>query len=196
MSNWTYINGIVNVYPMGRTQAEKKYILDTVLDHLPKVYGSEGDMDIYPIQMNGMNCSSNCDEFQIPKKDWRETQSHYILTINGNLRDTDFDMTFKNFQKWICRLAKRIHVGCALVRIQESWSGQDIIITSKNDVYSNMFEPPTWTDANKTGEPNWCEYLMWNATPNYSYPEMLMYKYYRNENNDKEVYRRLKYLYD
>lgn len=42
MSWWTYINGSIVVYPMGRTQPEKKYILDTVLAHLPLVTGSEG----------------------------------------------------------------------------------------------------------------------------------------------------------
>ena len=37
MSYWTYVNGTVIVSPMGRTQAEKRYILDTVLSHLPRV---------------------------------------------------------------------------------------------------------------------------------------------------------------
>ena len=50
MSSWTYINGTVTVHPMGRTQPEKRYILETVLNHLPRVTGSEGDMDVYIIQ--------------------------------------------------------------------------------------------------------------------------------------------------
>ena len=29
MSSWTYINGTITVSPIGRTQPEKKYILDT-----------------------------------------------------------------------------------------------------------------------------------------------------------------------
>lgn len=28
MSNWTYINGTITVRPMGRTQPEKRYILE------------------------------------------------------------------------------------------------------------------------------------------------------------------------
>lgn len=47
MSSWTYINGTITVRPMGRTQPEKRYILETVLNHLPRVTGSEGDMNIY-----------------------------------------------------------------------------------------------------------------------------------------------------
>ena len=48
---------------MGRTQAEKRYILDTVLEHLPLVTGSERDMNVYVIQKNGDSSSSSCDEF-------------------------------------------------------------------------------------------------------------------------------------
>lgn len=39
MSSWTYIQGTITVSPIGRTQAEKRYILDTVLAHLPIVSG-------------------------------------------------------------------------------------------------------------------------------------------------------------
>ena len=63
MSSWTYINGTITVRPMGRTQPEKRYILETVLNHLPRVTGSEGDMNVYIIQKNGHNSSCSCDEF-------------------------------------------------------------------------------------------------------------------------------------
>ena len=63
MSYWTYVNGTITVNPMGRTQAEKRYILETVLNHLPIVSGSERDMDTYIIQKNGTNSSCSCDEY-------------------------------------------------------------------------------------------------------------------------------------
>ena len=63
MSWWTYLHGTVTVRPMGRTQAEKRYILDTVLEHLPLVTGSERDMNVYVIQKNGESSSCSCDEF-------------------------------------------------------------------------------------------------------------------------------------
>lgn len=63
MSSWTYINGTITVRPMGRTQPEKRYILETVLNHLPRVTGSEGDMNVYIIQKNGYNSSCSRDEF-------------------------------------------------------------------------------------------------------------------------------------
>ena len=54
MSWWTYVHGTIVVSPMGRTQAEKRYILDTVLEHLPVVSGSERDMNVYVIQKEGL----------------------------------------------------------------------------------------------------------------------------------------------
>ena len=46
MSVWTSIRGIIEVNPIGRTQAEKRYILETVLAHLPVITGSEEDMHL------------------------------------------------------------------------------------------------------------------------------------------------------
>ena len=63
MSSWTYVHGTIVVSPLGRTQHEKRYILETVLDHLPVVTGSERDMEVYVIQKRGHNCSSFSDEF-------------------------------------------------------------------------------------------------------------------------------------
>ena len=57
MSNWSYIQGTITASPIGRTQAQKRYILDTVLAHLPIVSGSERDMNVYVIQKNGHNNS-------------------------------------------------------------------------------------------------------------------------------------------
>ena len=55
MSSWTYVHGTIVVSPLGRTQHEKRYILETVLDHLPVVTGSERDMEVYVIQKRGYN---------------------------------------------------------------------------------------------------------------------------------------------
>ena len=42
MSHWTFITGVVEVTPAGETQPQLRYVLDTVLEHLPVVSGSEG----------------------------------------------------------------------------------------------------------------------------------------------------------
>lgn len=176
MSSWTYINGIITVEPLGRTQPEKKYILDTVLDHLPRVTGSEGDMEVYSIQRKGFNSSCSADEFgnvtnnlvnsygdKSRNGGWLRTQDTYLLVVDAALRDRVFKETLKEFNNWLCRLAKRIDVRDVLVEI----NGYDksIIVRNINNVYRNMFEYPSWSNYGKKEETkNWCEYLMWQNT--------------------------------
>lgn len=203
MSFWAYINGTVTVKPLGRTQAEKRYILETVLDHLPLVTGSERDMNVYIIQKNGYNSSSSHTEFGEwgGYRKWKtlstETQDEYILVVDGSLRDRMFDQTYREFQKWLCRLAKRVDVEDVLVEVK-GYEHSSLIrnphIQKENTwktVYGQMFEDPSW--CNDTGEPNWCEYMMYDRAKNSDYPMLLAYKYFNDEENDEEVERRLKY---
>ena len=170
MSWWTYINGTITVRPMGRTQAEKRYVLDTVLEHLPLVTGSEKDMNIYVIQKNGYNSSRSCDEFGYStnnltdaygdknrNRGWLRTQDEYILVVNGSFRDRMFNQTLQEFNKWICRLAKRISVEDVLVELKGY--EENILIRNDKDVYGKMFEYPSWSNEHSE---NWCEYLMWS----------------------------------
>lgn len=201
MSMWTHISGIIKVSPMGRTQAEMKYILDTVLAHLPNVTGSERDMEIHIVQSNFDNGSSSHDEFQMitdnlidnygqrnRKDGWSRYVDEYILVVNGSLRDREFNQTLREFQKWLCRLAKRVHVNKVLVEI--SGYGKHDIITDNYGVYYDMFEIPSW--CNKTGEPNWCEYLMWNRYDDWSLPLEHIVKYYNCDKADAEWEKKLK----
>lgn len=209
MSFWTYVNGNITVNPMGRTQAEKRYILETVLDHLPFVTGYEGNMNVYIIQKNGYNISSSHTEFGEwgGYKNWKtlstEVQDEYILVVNGSLRDRRFAQTYKEFQKWICRLAKRININDVLVELK----GYEKYAFVRNPdlqgkqswktVYGQMYEKPTWCyDDSECIDSNWCEYLMWDRAKNSNYPMMLEYKYVNNEENDKEVERRISYMKD
>lgn len=216
MSWWTYVNGTIVVRPMGRTQAEKRYILDTVLEHLPIVSGSEGDMNVYVIQKQGYGSSCSCDEFgQVTnnlrdrygyrdrRNGWLRTQSEYILVVEASLRDREFDQTYKEFQKWLCRLSKRISVEDVLVEIKGY--DQKVIIRNDNDVYGEMFESPSWyqggmhsnwklskklkeySDNKEINEPNWCEYLLWESMDNCEYPRILGFKYFYDEENDRKV---------
>lgn len=202
MSYWTYINGPITVSPMGRTQAEKRYILETVLDHLPFVTGSERNMNVYIIQKAGYNSSSSHTEFGEwgGYRNWNalslDEQTEYILVVDGAFRDREFDQTYREFQKWLCRLAKRVMVYEVLVKISSSYNcGKSALI--QDDTYGKyyeMFETPTWCyDDDEYHEPNWCEYLMWERSKNSDYPMMLAYKYFADEENDREVARRIIY---
>ena len=206
MSYWTYVRGVITVEPMGRTQAEKRYILNTVLEHLPLVTGSERDMSVYVIQKEGRNFSSSHDEFgertnnlvddhgyKSRERGSLQMQNAYILVVDGALRDRFFDDTFREFQKWLCRLAKRVPVFDVLVEVRGY--GQQTIVRDSGNVYLYMFEDPSWTKRKgENPEPNWCEYLMWDRMKNYSYPMKLGYKYFQDEENDTEVERRMGYL--
>lgn len=213
MSYWTYINGTIKVNPMGRTQAEKRYILDTVLNHLPQVTGSEDDMHIYVVQPQGCASSKSCDEYgmrtnnlidRYGRKDrnrgWLRVQETYILVLEGHLRDRMFNETYRELQKWLCRLAKRIDIDDVLIQVKGYNKSE--IITNKSicnsklyeTTYGQMFEMPSWChDDEEFPEPNWCEHLMWDRAKDSDMPVMLAYKYYQDNDNDQEAERRIHY---
>lgn len=196
MSAWTYITGIITVYPMGRTQPEKRYILDTILEHLPRVTGSEQDMHVHVIPKHGYNCSSSHNEFGEPIP-WNRnrTQDKYFVVIEASLRDRYFEETLRELNKWLNRLAKRAGIDELLVKLEgygmSSWQWKELIISNPKP-YEQMAEWPSWTDK-ANGEPMWCEYLMWDAAKGSEYPAMLAYKYFNDPDNDAEVERRLAY---
>jgi len=174
MSAWTYVNGTITLSPMGRTQAEKRYILDTVLNHLPLVTGSEKDMSKYVIQKDGFNSSSSFDEYgwrtdnlldwygnNNRRGGWLRTQDQYILVVDGSLRDREFEETFKEFMNFICRLSDRIIIEDALIKI--SSYNKEVLITNKNECFSDMYTYPSWSVGGKEDEYNWCEHLMWES---------------------------------
>lgn len=207
MSYWTYINGTITVNPMGRTQAEKRYILETVLNHLPIVSGSEKDMETYIIQKNGTNSSCSCDEYgdmtnnlidcygnRNRHSGWLRIQEQYIIVVDASLRDRQFEETYREFMNWLCRFAKRVRFENVLVKI--SGYNKSTIINDNCDVDSPFFkmnESPSWC-TESDGEPAWCEHLMWDRARNSMYPILLEYKYYENPENDIEAKRRINYL--
>ena len=197
--SWILISGTIEASPMGRTQAEKRYILDTVLEHLPQAVTSEWDMGVYVVQPRGHNSNSSCDEFGMSTNNLISfigdniyrgrdgsmyTQDNYILVVNSAFRDVPIDQAHKDFQRWLCRLAKRVWVNDILIKVE---SRERKILIDSYEPYWNMFEKPSRTGKD---EPNWCEYLMWEEAIGSSLPMQLEYKYYNNEANDKEIERR------
>lgn len=157
MSMWTYVSGTIQVHVEGRTQPEIEYVLKTVLEHLPKVTGSEKDMRVYINRRDGYNMSSSHDEFGQQSNlengfhGGFETQSIYFLTVDGTLRDRMFEETLKEFSKWITRLAKRIWVRDVLVRV--TGYDQTYLFTNDDDCYGDLY----WTDEGTS----WTDYLYW-----------------------------------
>lgn len=196
MSFWTYISGTIEVKVPGRTQAEKDYILRTVLDHLPRVIGSEGDMEVYTNKRDGDDMWTTHDEygyrtdnlidtygFKDHKHGMRKTQSRYVITVEGSLRDCTFHETHREFMNWLCRLAKRLEVDSVLVRIHDSCGDRITIDTyGWDNPYRQMCEDPSWTS--KDGEPCWWEHLMWRPYKDDCLPLSIIVKYFNEPNAD------------
>jgi len=193
VSSWTYVKGAVEVSVPGRTQAQIRYVLESVLDHLPRVTGSEGDMNVYISREAGHNCSMPCDEFGLEtnnlrdlygnktrERGWLETQGMYMLTVEGNLRDREFEETKREFSRWLCRLAKRLNVYSVVVKI---WGYGKSLVISDATPFDEMFE---WRD----GEKGWTDYLFWERDPRSDWPVLLADKYFGDEHIDEELKRR------
>ena len=115
----------------------------------------------------------------------------YILTLEGNLRDRDFEETYKEVIRFLCRLGKRVLVRDVLIRIADTYKNKRKVIDEfelDNNPYYNMWESPSWHNEESM---NWCEYLMWEQGINTNMPMKLEYKYYKNEENDKEVKKKI-----
>lgn len=187
MSNWTYVSGTIKVDVMGRTQEEAEYILKTVIRHLPIVTGSETDMEIYINKSKYYESESSYNEFGIccgvenhtKDKGWYKINNSYILTLEGNLRDRDFEETYKEVIRFLCRLGKRVRVRDVLIRIADTYKNKRKVIDEfelDNNPYYNMWESPSWRNEESM---NWCEYLMWEQGINTNMPMKLEYKYYK-----------------
>lgn len=200
MSFWTHIIGAIEVNVPGRTQAEIDYILQTVLDHLPIVTGSENDMEVHINRHEGHDSSCSCDEYEMhtnnlvdrygnknnPTKGWLKTQRCYTLTIHADLRDRVFKETVKEFMKWLCRLSKRIEIDSILVRIK-AYDEQILI----DDVrpYDAMYEYPSWVErGNEVPEPAWWEHLMWKRWEDTPLPLNHVVKYFDVPKADEEFF--------
>ena len=170
MSYWTYVKGVVEVDVMtGRSQPEVEYIIQSVVAHLPKVTGSEGNMDVYIQRTAGYNTCSSHDEFgiYIEEKDKDKMQTRYMIVLDGCLRDRCIPQTYKEFKKWLVRLAKRLWVDNCVVKISgytsEYWKDKtshekEIIVSPKN--LHELCEDPSWvTDGESVA---WWEYLRWS----------------------------------
>lgn len=81
-----------------------------------------------------------------------QAEKRYVLVVDADLRDRGFYNTFYLFQKWICRLAKRVYIERVLVEMQSL--SKEVLIRNTDDCYSKMFE----------FEDGWYEYLLWDKT--------------------------------
>lgn len=194
MSCWTTVRGTLGVIPMGETDPHRRYVLETVLAHLPAVTGSEGDMNVY-INLSNIGYShSDCDEFgemtnNLKTRDgrrdrlhgWRKESEHFLLTLEGHLRDRERSETYRELMKWLCRLSKRVIVDDLLVRVESSW--EPALIIDNPVPFFEMFEPH---HGIADGDPAWYEFMLWERADS-GLPRLLEYRKHRDAYNDRVV---------
>lgn len=127
MSWWTYVRGIVEVDTFADSDPEAMFMAQTVVNHLPRITGSERDVSVYCVRPNGANMSSNCDEFDIPSNLYTpgsyfrsfETQTKILIVLSGNLRDRKLPETLRETSKFLSRLASRLPIDHCLISVSD-----------------------------------------------------------------------------
>ena len=149
MSWWTFVTGVIRVSTPARTTEQAEYIVKTVLNRLPQVTGSERNMRVSITPSLYEHESQDWDEFGKRTKNlvdgYLDIYPAFLLTVEGDLRDMKANETYREFVKWLCRLAKRIGVDDVCVKITDNFT-KEIMITNPKP-YSDMYEiPPRWVE--------------------------------------------------
>lgn len=154
MSCWTYVRGIIEVDTCARSDAEAMYLAQTVVNHLPRVTGSERNVEFHLSRPNGYCSSSNVDEFDRPSNLYDDghfhmftTQDRILITVHGNLRDRLFKQTLRETTRMLARLSSRLWVLACLVRVRSDM-GETFI-----------FDNPKWLHEREITD--WTRSLLW-----------------------------------
>lgn len=162
MSSWTYVSGLIEVDTFAQTDAEAIFKAQTVVEHLPRITGSEDAAHFVVVPMPGWhNQSSGLDELghfsDLGDKHYSgrwnpfHSQSGVLLALHGSLRDRWFEQTLHETTKCLTRLASRLHVRDCLVRV----SGFD---------RQYIFDSPDWIRQMPNG--GWKDRLVdWSSIP-------------------------------
>lgn len=154
MSSWTYVTGVIEVDTFGRSDAEAMYMAQTVVNHLPRITGSEGCAKFYLSRPDGYCASSNVDEFHKASNLFNDKyrccfviQPKVLITIQGSLRDRLFGQTLKETTKMLARLSAKLYVSDCLVKVQSDMNEKFI------------FDNPRWIQHREVTD--WCRNLLW-----------------------------------
>lgn len=160
MSYWTGVFGTICVSVPGLTQPHKDFIIQTVMDHLPRVTGDEGNMKV---NINKLDGYDDIAPYDVDGRRRRmKMQSGYLISISASLRDRFFEQTLREFTEWLCRLSKRLIV-------------VDILVSVRGIDDEALFEPGYCFD-----DAPYREYVFNNHVP---YNDMYEYDYELGEGN-------------
>lgn len=150
MSVWSYVTGVIEVDTFAGSDAEAMFLAQTIVDHLPKIDGSEQCAKFYLNKMQGYETSSNADEF-LQRSNLRrgehylglfKWQTHILITVNGSLRDADFEHALRDTTRMLARLSSRISVMNCLISV--SSEGKQFIFDNPDWILSR--KDSGWAD--------------------------------------------------
>ncbi len=154
MSVWTHVTGVIEVDTLARSSAEAVYLAQTVVNHLPKINGSEGPANYYLNLVGGCNMSSTLDEFGQPSNLCNDgyfamfdTQTRVLITVDGHLRDREFRQALFETTKALARLSARLWVLSCTVAVNGDYQG------------SYVFNNPEWILERE--QTDWARNLLW-----------------------------------
>jgi len=161
MSKWTYVRGMIKVDTYADSDAAAMFMAQTVVNHLPRITGSESDAQLYCIRPNGHTGSSNVDEFNQSSNLYTdsyfksfETQPAVIIVLDGSLRDRTFNETLQETTAMLTRLSSRLHIEACVVSVAD--------YLGKSFVFNN----PRWLIDMPTSD--WAYSLLTRINPNES----------------------------
>ena len=109
MSLWCYVRGIIVADTFAEYTPAALYRAQSVVDHLPRISGSEGDAQFYIVTKRGHNQTM----FGF------EAQSQVLISICGDLRDSWLPQTLPEVTKALARLASRLSIDTCLVSVED-----------------------------------------------------------------------------
>lgn len=136
MSMWTHVNGVIEVHTPARSSAEAMYMAQTVVEHLPRITGSERNVEYYFNLVHLPSWAKQPDEFipydltnyqyfcSDPK------QNRVLVTLHGDLRDRMFEQTLRETAKTLIRLSKRLWINSCLVSVNSDWGDQQYVFNN------------------------------------------------------------------
>ena len=124
MSRWTHIVGAIHIDTWKACNNIEKYI-ESKLKNAPEITGSEGSATVFVNIENGycMFCNG------------REFQTRAIITIQGDLRDKDGDITKEEVEKFIAYIKKLgWYIRIFVINIEDECSQDEcFILKGEND---------------------------------------------------------------
>ena len=127
MSLWCYVRGLIVADTFAEYTPAALYRAQCVVDHLPRISGSERDAQFYIATKRGHNQTMfGWDELHQfsnlgggRRGDRFEAQSEVLISICGDLRDRWLPQTLPEVTKALARLASRLSIDTCLVSVED-----------------------------------------------------------------------------